>query len=71
MKLRLRLTIPGEANPPGQLAEFELSGDAWTVSTRQLTGDAQEAMRKSGKPDITCHIADIDPSLVDDLRKTI
>ena len=71
MKIKLRLTLPGSGSPSGQLVEFELAGKAWTANTGELAEVIGEASAGRGGLDMIRRLADMDPALVDDFRRTL
>ncbi len=71
MKIKIKLTLPGRLNPPDRSAEFELTGHAWTVNTEKLAGSAGDVAHDHGSRSMIRRLADIDPALVDDFRRTL
>lgn len=71
MKIRLRLTLAGKSCPADFPAEFELTGNAWTSNTRKLVESAGDASGGDGCRSMTRRLANIDPALVDDFRRTL
>jgi hypothetical protein len=71
MKIKLSLSHTGRHKTPDHTAQFELTGKSWTENTRRLATAGGKPPTDNGKQSITSLIADIDPVLVDDFRKTL